>query len=268
VRPPEPVLEAFGVRGRPRLLDGGQGRTWRAGEVVLKPVDHEVEHVWVCQVYDGWSSPEVSVPRPLRTAAGEWSAAGWAAHRWAPGTTAHAGDDPDWFRSAVGAFHAALAAVPVPDFVRTRDDPWSAGDRVAWEGQRPDGADETVRLVHEALALYEPVSLGVQLVHGDLSGNLLRDGDRPTVIDWPPYVRPVGWALAVAALDAVCWDGAAPALLDRWSDEAEWGQLLLRALVYRLATLGRRETLGLARPDDGSFRAVERGALQLVRERL
>jgi hypothetical protein len=72
----------------------------------------------------------------------------------------------------------------------------------------------------------------------------------------------------VAALDAVCWDGAAPALLDRWSDEAEWGQLLLRALVYRLATLGRRETLGLSRPDDGSFRAVERGALQLVRERL
>jgi uncharacterized protein (TIGR02569 family) len=266
--PPEPVLDAFGVRGRPRLLDGGQGRTWRVGEVVLKPVDHEVEHRWVCQVYDGWSSPEVAVPRPLRTVAGEWSAAGWGAPRWAPGTTAHVGDDPDWFRWAVGQFHAALATLPVPAFVGDRDDPWSVGDRVAWEGRSPEGAEETVRLIQEALALYEPVRQSVQLVHGDLSGNLLRDGDRPTVIDWPPYVRPVGWALAVAALDAVCWDGAAPALLDRWSDEAEWGQLLLRALVYRLATLGRRETLGLARPDDGSFRAVERGALQLVRERL
>ncbi len=105
-------------------------------------------------------------------------------------------------------------------------------------------------------------------MHGDLSGNLLRDGDRPIVIDWPPYVRPVGWALAVAALDAVCWDGAEPSLLDRWNDEVAWGQLLLRAFVYRVATLGRRESLGLTRPDDGDFRAVERDALRLVRERL
>ncbi|MGA8248041.1 MAG: hypothetical protein WB797_14155, partial [Nocardioides sp.] len=118
------------------------------------------------------------------------------------------------------------------------------------------------------LTLYEPVGLTAQLVHGDLSGNLLREGDRPTVIDWPPYVRPVGWALAVAALDAVCWDGAEPALLDRWSDLEAWGQLLLRALVYRVATLGRREALGLTRPDDDAFREVERGALRLVRERL
>ncbi|MGA8246208.1 MAG: TIGR02569 family protein, partial [Nocardioides sp.] len=106
MRPPSAVLEAFGVRGEPRLLDGGQGRTWRAGDVVLKPVDHAVEHSWVCDVYDDWSSPDVDVPRPLRTRLGDWSAAGWGAHRWTPGATAHAGDDPDWFRAAVEAFHS------------------------------------------------------------------------------------------------------------------------------------------------------------------
>ena len=268
MRPPGSVLEAFGVSDEPRLLDGGQSRTWRAGDVVLKPVDHAAEHTWVCEVFDGWSAPDVEVPRPLRTVDGAWSADSWGAHRWSPGSTAHAGDDPDWFRSAVEAFHTVLADVPSPDFVRTRDDPWSAGDRVAWEGRSPEGSAETVSLVREALTCYEPIDLTAQLVHGDLSGNLLRDGDRPTVIDWPPYVRPVGWALAVAALDAVCWDGAEPSLLDRWSDEVAWGQLLLRALVYRVATLGRRESLGFTRPDDGAFRAVERGALRLVRDRL
>ena len=59
------------------------------------------------------------------------------------------------------------------------------------------------------------------------------------IIDWPPYFRPTGWALAVVAVDAVCWQGAEPALLESWSDVPAWEQMLLRALVYRVATSGR-----------------------------
>ena len=42
MRPPAAVLDAFGVTGEPCLLEGGQGRTWRVGDLVVKPVDHEV----------------------------------------------------------------------------------------------------------------------------------------------------------------------------------------------------------------------------------
>jgi hypothetical protein len=41
------VLAGYGARDEPRLLPGGQGRTWRAGDVVLKPVDDPDEHAWV-----------------------------------------------------------------------------------------------------------------------------------------------------------------------------------------------------------------------------
>lgn len=38
--PPAPeVLDAFGVQARPQSIEGGEGRSWRAGDVLLKPVN-------------------------------------------------------------------------------------------------------------------------------------------------------------------------------------------------------------------------------------
>ena len=79
--------------------------------------------------------------------------------------------------------------------------------------------------------------LPAQLIHGDLGGNVLfAPGQPPAVIDFSPYWRPVGLALAVAAVDALTWSGADPAILDQLGGEPELGQLLARAHVYRLVT--------------------------------
>lgn len=238
--PTAQVLAAFGLTAPAQRLDGGQGRSWLAGDAVLKPVDEEPEHAWVCEVTAGWACPDVDVPRPLRAATG-WVAHGWGAQTRMPGSTAAAAADPDWFRGVHVAFHRAVADLPRPGFLDTRDDAWSYGDRVAWEGAEPVGTAGTQALQRRATDRLEPVDLPAQIVHGDLGGNVLRDADRATVIDWPPYRRPSGWALAAAACDAICWDEADPSLLERWSDEPAWPQLLLRAVVYRLATRGRNE---------------------------
>jgi hypothetical protein len=73
-------------------------------------------------------------------------------------------------------------------------------------------------------------------------------GEPPAVIDFSPYWRPAGLALAVAAVDALMWSGADPAILGPLAAQAEtgpgdFGQLLARALVYRLVTevIARRE---------------------------
>jgi uncharacterized protein (TIGR02569 family) len=250
--PPPDVLDAFGAAGEPTLLDGGMARTWLVGDVVLKPVVDVVEHAWVCDVYDGWSSQEVRVPRPLRVG-GFWSFAGWGAHAFVPGTTARVADDPMWFRDACIAFHQATADVPRPAFLDLRDDVWSCGERVAWEGLAPVGDPATVELLHRAVARLAPVELPAQVVHGDLGGNLLRDGDRAGVIDWPAYWRPAAWALAIVATDAVCWEGADPALMERLALGTDWPQLLLRAAIYRLATRGQQEANGIPTPEDDGY---------------
>lgn len=77
------------------------------------------------------------------------------------------------------------------------------------------------------------------MIHGDILPNVLvADGRPPAVIDWPPYFRPVGLANAIAVTDAVTFRAAPLALLDEWETGADWDQLLVRALLYRLGTTG------------------------------
>jgi uncharacterized protein (TIGR02569 family) len=265
--PPADVLEAFGARGEPRLLDGGMARTWRVGDVVLKPVADLVEHAWVCDAYDAWSCEAIRVPRPLRVA-GAWAYAGWGAHVFVPGETARVADDPIWFRDACDAFHEAVAGLSRPAFLDARDDAWSYGDRLAWDGAVPLGEPRTRVLIDRALDLLEPVDLTPQVVHGDLCVNVLRDGDRPGVIDWPAYWRPSTWALAVVVCDAICWEDADPALLDDWAVGPEWLQLVLRAAVYRLGTRAWNEEHGLATVDEDGYVAGKGRLLDLVEVRL
>ena len=106
------------------------------------------------------------------------------------------------------------------------------------------------------LAALRPVRLQAQLVHGDLGGNVLfAAGEPPAVIDFSPYWRPAGLALAIAAVDALMWGGADPAVLDELAGQPELDQLLARALVYRLVTeviFRRDNAVGLAAVARGS----------------
>jgi uncharacterized protein (TIGR02569 family) len=271
-RPPgDEVGRAYGVAAAPVLLDGGQRRTWRAGDVVLKPVDDLPEqHEWLCEVYDAWpASDVVRVPQPLRAEDGAWSAHGWAAHRWVEGETVRAGDDPAAFRCTVEAFHDAVGGLPRPAFLDVRDDAWSFGDRVAWEDLTPEGPAEIVDLLADAIAALEPVTEPAQVIHGDVAGNVLRAGGLPdAVIDWPPYHRPRGFSLAVAAGDAVCWEGADPSILDAWADVPDWDQLLLRAVIFRIATRGRNEALGVTPAGSDGYVDARRPSVDLVLHRL
>jgi Ser/Thr protein kinase RdoA (MazF antagonist) len=73
-----------------------------------------------------------------------------------------------------------------------------------------------------------------QLVHADLSGNVLLDAAGvPFVIDLSPAWRSPLWAEAVCVLDAVLWLGAEAGALDAWRTGAE-RQAMLRAALFRV----------------------------------
>ena len=269
--PASDVRQAFAADGEePRLLPGGQSRAWRCGDLVLKPVEHEAEHDWVAQVFASWPAGDrVRVPVPVAARSGDLVYDGWAAHRWVDGRDASMRGEPNLIRRVCEDFHAVIADLERPAFLDERDDPWSFGDRVAWEGQQPQGSTLTLRLIESGLAALRPVRTAPQVVHGDIGGNVLvADGLPPAVIDWPPYYRPAGWALAVAAVDAICWDGAPITLLREWSDVPEWDQLLLRAVIYRIATRGRNEALGRHPGSSEQYVAQRRPSLQAVLSRL
>ncbi len=261
---------AFGAdQSRLRRLSGGQDRTWYDGEVVLKPADNPVEHRWVCDVFSVWDSGcGVLVPEPIRATNESWVFAGWAAHRFIPGRDATMRQDSGLIRTASDAFHAEVSSLEPPAFLDDRTDAWSVGDRVAWEDVEPIGDARTVDQIERLRAVFRPVRSPAQVIHGDIGGNVLVTDAGPAVIDWPPYHRPVGLALAVAASDAVRWEGLPVSFLDEWADDPEWYQLVARALVFRLATAGIREMAGLVTASAQERAAASEPAIAHVLHRL
>ena len=247
---PGGVLAAFGVAGAvPARLPGGQGTTWRAGPVVLKPADSVPAGRWIAEVYDALTGPGFRVPRPVRAADGDWVAEGWTAWQWVAGAAADwSGVSPRWpeLIAVSQALHAALAGVTVPSWRAAVENPWTIGDEVAWGERDPEPligqtAGTLAGQVRQLLSALRPVDLPDQLIHADLSGNVLfADGLPPAVIDFSPLERPAGLPLAVAAVDALMWKRARPEVLNWLAGllpaDARFDQLLARALVYRLVT--------------------------------
>jgi uncharacterized protein (TIGR02569 family) len=234
--PPGDVLAAFGVTDALILLPGGKGGTWRAGHLILKPVEFLAETLWRAEVlHELPDSAEFRVAKPARTKDGAWVAQGWEASRFVAGEPDVSRQD-DVLRAGI-AFHAAIADLPRPAFLDLRDDPWSYGDRVAWDELPVQASPAVMDLLDPLIHARRPVDLVSQVVHGDLPGNVMfADGLPPAIIDWPAYWRPTSWASAVAVADALCWYDAQPDLLARWSHLPEWGQMLVRALIYRIIT--------------------------------
>ena len=234
--PPPAVRAAFGAQGDPVRLAGGKGGTWQVGDVVLKPSEGDEEVRWRSEVLAALpESPHFRIARPVRAAGGDWLAGGWEAARAVAGQPDQRRVD-DVIRTGI-AFHEAVAAVPRPALLDTRDNPWEYGNRLAFGDHLPPGRRRPSALLDRLLEDWRPIRTPAQIVHGDLLGNVLfADGLPPAVIDWPAYWRPVAWAAAVAAVDAMVWHGAGAGVIERWAHLPAWGQVLLRAAIYRLGT--------------------------------
>ncbi|MBT2503973.1 hypothetical protein J7E22_15665 [Curtobacterium sp. ISL-83] len=237
--PDAATLRAFGVAGSvPERLAGGQGTTWRAGDLVFRPHGNAAEAAWRSGVLATLEHTSAfHTPRPVPTADGHWTRGPWEAWEWVPGT-ADATRVAEVLRAGA-AFHRAVAHLARPSFLDRTVDPWSRADRMVWdEAPVPDAIahDVSVRRLSDA---FRPVDAPRQLIHRDLLGNVLfADGQPPTVIDWAPSWRPSGFGAAIAAVDAVCWHGVPVARLASFGVGVDgWSQLLVRALAFRVVTL-------------------------------
>jgi uncharacterized protein (TIGR02569 family) len=129
-----------------------------------------------------------------------------------------------------------LREIARPPFLDTRSTPWAISDRVAW-GELPATDCPEVRHLPRLTAAMRPVSANGQLIHGDLSGNVLfHDQLPPAIIDFTPYWRPAAYAAAIVVADALVWEGADARLLGTVSHLDDFGQYLVRALVFRKLT--------------------------------
>jgi uncharacterized protein (TIGR02569 family) len=231
-------------------LEGGQGRSWATGNLVLKPLDmSEEELTWQAEVLPGIMEDGFRVSSPVRAGDGRLIVEGWSCWQRLEGS-----HEPGRWADIVRAgerFHAALRDVPEPSFISARTDPWAIGDRIAW-GEIRTGSLPNVKHLPRLIDALRPVYAPRQVIHGDLTGNVLfARGLAPGIIDLAAYYRPAAFASAVVICDAFVFEGADGSVLDTVSHVEDFPQYLLRAVIYRAVT-DRLFRLGEPIRDDGS----------------
>ncbi|WP_045823608.1 TIGR02569 family protein [Williamsia herbipolensis] len=252
--PPEHVIATFGLAGSTpialtREWEGG----WRIGEVVLSLVPDHARAAWSAKIREDLYVDGVRVARPLRGTDGRYVVSGWRADTYIAGSPEPRHDE---VVSLANRLHQVTADLERPRFLLqppappyTDVDVFNAADRAAWEDTplrsaraagfgeptSPDGV-KSIEMLKTLATLRKPIESPSQLVHGDLFGTVLFAGAAaPGITDLVPYWRPAPWAAAVVVVDALAWGGADEDLVSRWADQPEWPQMMLRALMFRLA---------------------------------
>lgn len=242
--PPADVLEAFGVDEVPHLLAGGAGTTYRAGNVVLKPVTSHAEAEWFAHLFSTIKEISFRVARPIQSVYGTWTVNGWTASHFVLGKEVKA----RWQEKVAVShrFHQALSAYAQPPHIAMAHHPWAIADRFAWGEQQVNYQPRLRPALSQLLQLIQPISLPSQLIHGDMTGNILfHDPLAPAVIDMAPYWRPAGFATAIIIVDSIVWEGADDTLIEGERDTEQMYQLLLRATIRRIMELdGIRKQYG------------------------
>ena len=241
--PPKHVLKAFGVHGSPEVLPGGQGTTFRVGDVVFKPTHNAVETIWVIEVLGGIESTEFRVPTYLSSDVGEVLVDGWMAYEFLPGEMVK--EHWEEKRKVLEHFHHALKDVPEPPFFAHRDDPWALADFMAW-GDLAINCHDRLKLAVETLVeCLQPINVTNQIIQGDPDNILFAEGVPPAIIDFCPYWRPSEFGFAVLVVDKLVWEEADLSIVQVFEDIPEFSQLLVRAELRRVLELdGLHNQLG------------------------
>jgi uncharacterized protein (TIGR02569 family) len=228
------VFAAFGVVATGEMLFQRGSGAWRAGDLVFKAAPSIEEWSWLGEHLPTIREDGFRLALPVPALDGRWVVEQWCAQTWLAGS--HQGWDR-WIDvlALCERFHRASAHLPQPSFIEDRTHPWAVGDRVAWAEAEPPTPDPWLE---QLIALRRPISLPSQLMHGDLTDNVLFDYElAPAIIDPTPYWRPAGFASAIVVHDAVAWWSADPVpLIGATAHLDEFPQLFVRAAIYRMVT--------------------------------
>ncbi len=241
MNPNEEVLRQFNIQGKVEFLPGGEKRTFRVGNVVLKYINNDNEDYLNCiaDLYSQIKEDGFRVPRPLKTQDRKWlTSDGWSAWTFLDGNHDYIKSIPESIK-AITKFHEAIKDVPKPQFLSVIDSPYKKSDAMAW-GNKPENIHiEVKEMVDKLYEVRNHIEvLDEQLIHGDLNPDniLFHDSLPPAIIDIAPYYRPVEFALGIYAYWIGPWRDDENAL-NYFSEVREFDQMLVRAGIRMLLTM-------------------------------
>lgn len=232
--PSPEILRAFQCEGSLERLAGGEGRSFKIGKHVLKPVDDVAQHEWSCSIISQLDSPAFRTSKPIRSQSGTYVHKGWSASRYEPGSHLKG----NWRQKIeVGLeFHAQINRLPWSGLPQSNDW-WTHAHDIVWgRRQLPINLHPQIKQhVLDLLGCLRDIPYTDALIHADLCGNILfSENSPPLVIDFSPAIAPIEYAQAIIVADAIPWEGAPLKLIEELPQTITRNQMLLRAICFRV----------------------------------
>ncbi|MBA4853331.1 hypothetical protein [Emticicia sp. BO119] len=229
------ILEVFGIYGKIVRLNGGQGRSVRVGDFVIKPIDEVNKYNWIGSVLAPISTSGLSIAKPLKSKNGNFVENGYGVTKYIEGEFSQ-GNIKEKIKACQALSHL-LQSIKQPEQWTHWHSPWQRANQVAWEeADLPDNTNlHSVKLIKSIKTGYQPIHLPKQLVHSDLAGNILFNGSTPVIIDFSPEFRPKAYAEILLITDSIAWHQEE--LKSLWITQYSkflLTQLALRAIIFRL----------------------------------
>jgi uncharacterized protein (TIGR02569 family) len=238
------IVTAFRCIGTKQMLAGGEGRSVRVGQCVLKPIDFPARYSWACELLLGISKDGFRISEPRQTNDGSFVYEGWGASTFEPGE--HVNGRWQERLNIARAFHSKLNEnenSPMP----LSDDRWSVAHEIAWQvAPLPSNFHpEMVERIEAIFANYQDLTRGQDVIHSDICGNIIfHEGLDPCVIDFSPAYGSVEYADAILVADAIAWENAPLDIVNLLPYNELYRQYLLRAINFRIIVVA------LFKPDD------------------
>ncbi|KAF4332110.1 ribosomal L1 [Fusarium beomiforme] len=252
-QPSRDVLDAFGAGNNLIHVPGGRGLCYQDGQgVLLRPSDDDEESEYIgslCKLLVDLNPIDYGIPEPILASGHpeKYVCDGWTAWTYVEGNAIPQGNFKTLMR-ACRAFHADTARLVTvkPLFISTRKNRFTEADLVAWEEKKLEDVEgvntDIMAVIQPTLdqlhRLRQPFQqeMKSQLIHGDLTGNVLFDTESnnpPTIIDITLYWRPAEYAEAIIVADGLIWLKEGRELVDMHGFDHTRMQLLVRALYWR-----------------------------------
>jgi uncharacterized protein (TIGR02569 family) len=253
----EKTLRKFNITDTGIRLAGGQQTTMKFGDIVLKPIDDVAYANFTASIFDQIDPKEYRISKPIKSIDNNYVEDGFIATKFEPG-------NHDFSRIAEMLkvsenLHHDLKEIKCkfPNF----DNPWTSAQKILWDNKKLpiDLNQDSKEFCEKILAELKPITLPKQLIHSDLSGNILfHENLKPLVIDFSPAFAPYEYASALIVTDNIAWNHADINSLELLKEYSIDFEVVKYAVVFRIlvSALLNKDNFAALQSDWNNFKDI------------
>ena len=230
------IFDIFGLSGKVEQLDGGQGKSVRVGDFVVKPIEEIGKYSWVGSVLEPLDFRDLYLSKPIRSKLENFVEQGFGVTQYIEGQF-EVGRLEEKL-TVCNQLNEIIQLIEKPEEWYSWSSPWQQATQMAWNNMSfTDTTDiKSLKLIESLKDHYQTISLDTQLIHSDISGNILFNDQHPVIIDFSPEFRSRKYSEALLVTDSIAW--YQEPLASIYAIPYEWElvvQLAIRAIVFRVS---------------------------------